>query len=837
MSVAPVMSKVDADCSPSYVNDGPPPPAAADSSPAVGQPAVIDFAAIEADLLWRLTRSSVIELRGIDPTRLRKPMYAFVTAANIKSAPTLLAKWNTFGYGCYATFNRNNASLPGMTKDENITGYAFLFVDAEANRPKGLQATDDDRARTLELVHRVAEFVTEHTGIAPCRIVDSGNGYHLYYKLDLPAESKLRVNALLKRLHAKFGSNEPGKIKIDSTVSNPARISRIAGTLNTKAAPSRVCRNLDTNSDTGTLTEADIGKLEAALPAATDATPQKTQKSAKKSKDPTAPTSFLPPHNQHALTDPLDIAEAWQRAKPWAAAILDEELGRSGFGGDGWAYSKLAAFLFGWLLTSELAHRAFMEWINTRLATVKDTWTPGEIWQKIAKLIDRGPRPGYPVGGLFYAPYKPPAGKKTRTPPGNVNGELAFSSLAGITPRTLTYLVPDFIPSGMLGMIAGEGGHGKSLIMLDLIAAVTTGGCPFGLDYADRVTGACVLIACEDDWERTIVPRLVARGADLSKVYRIEGLKLSDGGVLDFNLAHTKQLHEMIDKIGDVKLVVIDPAGAYVGRAGVDEHKDAELRSLLGPLSELANNTGATVLMVKHLNKNVGVSAVQRVGGSAGYVNAVRFSYIVTPDRDDATRKLFLPLKTNVLPGDLKGRAYRIAPTPTDEAHAVLEDRFPALSPADRAAIAKQLVRTEWDPTPVDIDANSATAGTTGRRPAGQLDACKVIIRTFLGDYSRPVEELDGEAHRAFPKNVVKEAKKQLRELPPGNPEKLWTRALKEGGKWWAWIGADATPRPPHPKPAGQSGPETAKADQTAGTDKTAPTDPTAPQGESCEFC
>ncbi|QDU19485.1 AAA family ATPase [Urbifossiella limnaea] len=535
--------------------------------------------------------------------------------------------------------------------------------------------------------------------------------------------------------------------------------------------------------------------------------------------------------NPHALSgDALTVAE--KRARANLNAIPDADLPIDGEGGDATTVKILGALVYGFQLPRDLVIRVFVDHVNSRLVPPNKPWTEPAIAYKVDWLIFRGPDERFPVGELLKNRPMTSTRSRPRQDAGvGADAKLVFSSLAGVIPKPLTFLVPGFIPSGMLGMIAGEGGHGKSLITLDLIAAITTGKCPLGLDYPDGVVGSCILIACEDDWERTIVPRLLALGADLSKVYRIDGLKLTDGGVLDFDLSHAKQLREMVEKIGDVKLIVIDPAGAFVGRAGVDEHKDAELRSLLGPLSELANETGATVLMVKHLNKNVGVAAVQRVGGSAGYVNAVRFSYIVTPDRDDATRKLFIPLKANVLPGDLKGRAYRINVAPLDAAHSLLGNKFPDLKPDDRETIAKQLVRTTWEPEPIDIDANAATAAPGGRRPAGQLDACKVIIRDFLGAHSRPVAELDSAAGRAFPAKVVKEAKKQLRELPAGNPDKLWTRPLNEGGKWWAWVGPDGNPRPPHPDDAPAVCPSTGSPDQTDGTDETAQAAQTAPQG------
>src|SRR5207253_6257634 len=122
--------------------------------------------------------------------------------------------------------------------------------------------------------------------------------------------------------------------------------------------------------------------------------------------------------------------------------------------------------------------------------------------------------------------------------------------------------------------------------------------------------------------------------------------------------------------------------------AGVNENRDADLRAVLGPLSEAANGTGATVILVKHLNKSAGASAVQRVSGSTGYINAVRFAYMIAPDPDELDRKLMLPIKANVLPAGQAGFAYRMVPVPYDEARDLLVARWPDLGAGDLVALA-----------------------------------------------------------------------------------------------------------------------------------------------------
>ena len=371
--------------------------------------------------------------------------------------------------------------------------------------------------------------------------------------------------------------------------------------------------------------------------------------------------------------------------------------------------------------------------------------------------------------------------------------ELVFSSLKGIEPKAVRFLVPGYVPCGMMGMIAGEGGHGKSMATLELAAALSVGRCAFGLDYPAPQKGKTLLISCEDDWERTIVPRLAALGADFTNVLRVEGVRMKKGGkALDFHMGHFRELERALVANPDIKLIVIDPAGAYIGRAGVNDNHDADLRAVLGPLSEAANRTGATVLLIKHLNKSAGVSAVQRVGGSAGYINAVRFAYMVAPDPDDADKKLMLAIKANVLPSRKVGLAYRLKALPTEEAKAVLLREWPTMRAAQVDELADQLFRQEWEGS-VEVDANEIAGGRAKRAEKKEdIELCNAFIRKFLGQWAWPDKEVEEAVVKAgFSFSLLGRTKTAMRAgVSKTDPNRLSSKAKGEGGAWWNWIGS-----------------------------------------------
>ncbi len=116
-------------------------------------------------------------------------------------------------------------------------------------------------------------------------------------------------------------------------------------------------------------------------------------------------------------------------------------------------------------------------------------------------------------------------------------------------------------------------------------------------------------------------------------------------------------LRSKAEALGDVRLIIIDPPSAYLGDK-VDAYKESDVRRVLAPLSQLAQDTGALVLLVVHLNKRTDGGAQQRFGGSTAWIAAPRAAFLVTEDEAEKQRYL-IPVKNN-LGNDRKGFMYRI---------------------------------------------------------------------------------------------------------------------------------------------------------------------------------
>lgn len=253
-----------------------------------------------------------------------------------------------------------------------------------------------------------------------------------------------------------------------------------------------------------------------------------------------------------------------------------------------------------------------------------------------------------------------PAASLIRKP---VAGNTLYESrcMADIVREPIEWLWPDRIPLGKITTIAGDPKLGKSQITCALTAALSTGGSfP---DNTRAPLGSVILVTCEDDPEDTIGPRLDAAGADSKKIHLLDWTVRREGSAAKrkhFDIGQDAEaLEAMVQDIGDVKAIIIDPISAYMGKA--DSHKNADVRGALIAIQTLAAKHSIAVVLVSHLNKNSnGQNAKARVAGS-GFVAVSRCNWLVVEDSADETgeRRFFCPLGTNIAKG-ATGFAYRI---------------------------------------------------------------------------------------------------------------------------------------------------------------------------------
>ncbi len=113
------------------------------------------------------------------------------------------------------------------TSDNDIVRRRWLLIDCDPVRPSGISSTEAEHdaalVRAREVDHHLWEFLCFPKPIYG----DSGNGAHLLYPVDLPANDGGMVQRLLEGLATRFDDD---KVKIDTTTFNPARALKLYGT-------------------------------------------------------------------------------------------------------------------------------------------------------------------------------------------------------------------------------------------------------------------------------------------------------------------------------------------------------------------------------------------------------------------------------------------------------------------------------------------------------------------------------------------------------------------------------------------------------------------------------
>ena len=305
----------------------------------------------------------------------------------------------------------------------------------------------------------------------------------------------------------------------------------------------------------------------------------------------------------------------------------------------------------------------------------------------------------------------------------------------------IAWLWPDRIARRKLTFIVGDPGLGKSLATVDLAARVST-GWPFP-DGSHCEPADVILANAEDDPGDTIRPRIEAAKADLERVQILsEIIVAGDNGTPQtrpFTLADIEAVEDALDQIEEegrrAAAVVIDPVSAFI--AGIDSHKNTEVRAMLRPWSDLASKRNVAVICVSHLNKGAGANAIYRVTGSLAFTAAARAVWAVVRDPEDDRRRLFLPVKNNIGP-DRGGLAYTVADDETGVPY------------------------VDWEDGAVETDVNAVMAADGDEEERSARTEAVDWLRSVLSDGPMLVRDLQRESKDAgLSWRTVKRAKAQ----------------------------------------------------------------------------
>ena len=331
---------------------------------------------------------------------------------------------------------------------------------------------------------------------------------------------------------------------------------------------------------------------------------------------------------------------------------------------------------------------------------------------------------------------------------------------ASLKPEPIRWLWPGWLARGKLHVMAGAPGTGKTTLAMDFAAAVSAARA-FPSGWRPN-RGSVLVWSGEDDPADTLVPRLLAAGADLSRV-RFVGEVRENGERYPFDPARDVQkLAAACAGIGDVSLLIVDP---LVSAVSGDSHKNAEVRRGLAPLVDLAVRLDAALLGITHYSKGTaGRDPLERVSGSLAFGALARVVFGTVRqevEEGEATRMMLARAKSNIGP-DGGGFLYAFEQAPLADHGDIVTSRI-VWGNAVEGTARELLAEPEPNASPVD-DADD-------------------FLLDLLAGHRLPVKDVYREAEAAgYSRDQMKRAK-----------ARIGVEAVKEGGEFggkgaqWFW--------------------------------------------------
>lgn len=345
--------------------------------------------------------------------------------------------------------------------------------------------------------------------------------------------------------------------------------------------------------------------------------------------------------------------------------------------------------------------------------------------------------------------------------------------MSDVQARKVSWLWQNRIALGRLTVLAGMQGQGKSFVTCDLASRVSRGK-QFP-DGSPCERGDVLFIACEDDPEDTIKPRLDAHQADHEKVFLLEAIELKSEEKtreLFFTLNDVEELEGTLEALPELRLVIIDPIGSYIG-SSANSYSDNEVRAVLAPIAELAKKHDVAVVLVAHTRKSPAKHADDMVMGSRAFTAIARSVWHLMPDSEDPDKRLLLAGKNN-LAASSDGLSFRINGHP--------------------AAI-------DWSKEPETRTANEVLeAMFEGNKRSSAKDLAGKWLKEFLGERQVVKDEvLDAGREQGHSEKSINAASIDLGVVK---------KPIEYGGKyfWWIPLKPESSQSDPVSKNRGDSG-------------------------------
>ncbi|MHB1006184.1 MAG: YfjI family protein [Chloroflexota bacterium] len=176
-------------------------------------------------------------------------------------------------------YNRTReVGVGDATSDKDIVRRHWMLIDVDAAPVAGVSTTEVEHEAALAAVRAIREALAMEGWPEPI-LADSGNGGHILYRVDLPADDDGLVKRCLRALAFRFNDEA---LRVDESVHNAGRIWKLYGTParkgdNTPDRPHRLSRLINVPETLEVVPRGLLVRLAGSLPV--DPTPNTTRAS------------------------------------------------------------------------------------------------------------------------------------------------------------------------------------------------------------------------------------------------------------------------------------------------------------------------------------------------------------------------------------------------------------------------------------------------------------------------------------------------------------------------------------------------------------------------------
>jgi len=497
------------------------------------------------------------------------------------------------------------------TSDNDVLSRQWFPLDADPVRPAGISATDAEVRAALARRDEVVAFVVREGGFPEPFFAQSGNGGHAGWLVDLPNTPELTAffRRSLKAIAERF---DDARVTIDAGVYNAARIWKLYGT--------RACKG-DATSDRPHR-HAFIERIPASpVPVTLD----QLQWLASLASEPPPRTCSLPLNTRKS---PVNVMAYFQE--------------------QGWYLRSLSATKHAVRCPWQEAHSVVSGISETVLFAPEED---GALWGfKCFHNHCANRTIGDVLALLRASGLLKEATHNSRAP---------LVRASEIVAEPVSYCIDEVLPNAMLAILSGRDKLGKTLLALEMVKAVLLRQ-PF-LDAFAVDGGGRVAAYLLDDPDSLTIDRLKALG-----IYDHPDLHVCTASRADLRDAGAI-LEDMVAEVKRVGagFVVVDALYLFVPPGRESGNDVARMRPVMLALNRLAQETGATVLLIAHDNKSgVDVAGSYIIRASAKAILRLSLPKSAVEDDEDGPQTAYRVLRTETKMGPARSWTLEILGTP-----------------------------------------------------------------------------------------------------------------------------------------------------------------------------